>query len=122
VILRVAFLALLAGGLLLWARLRMPRTLPVTLDLADAFPGQIAEVDVIVTREGRLLTRVDRRFGAQGAPEQLALEVRARPGPAQVEATLVYAGTPAVRANFAVELREGESVVVTVRGSPRLPP
>jgi hypothetical protein len=119
VILRVGFLALLAGGLVLWARLRMPRTMSVTIDLADALPGQIAEADVIVTRDGRLLTRIDRRFGAQGAPEKLPLEVRARPGPAQVEATLVYAGAPAMRANFAVELREEGSAVVTVKGARR---
>src|SRR4051812_30501244 len=107
VILRVGFLALLAGGLLLWARVRMPRTMAIVIDLADALPGDVSEVDVVVTREGRLLTRVDRSYGRDGAPQRIALDVRAPPGPADVEMTLVYARGPAVRSRTGVELREG---------------
>lgn len=115
VILRVGFLALLAGGLLLWSRLRMPQTMKVVIDLAGALPGDLTEVDVVVTRAGRALARVDRQFAKGTAPEQLALEVKVAPGEADVEATLVYPGRPARRTAGTVVLREGTEARLTAK-------
>src|SRR5207253_874432 len=86
---RLAFLLLLAGGLGLWAELRRPRELRVELDLTEAMPGDVVEVDLTVSREGRALTRIDQRFGAAGAPGAIHAVVHARPGPADVEAVLI---------------------------------
>ena len=94
---RLVFLALLGGSLLLWAQKRAPRALTLVVDLAEALPGELTEVDVIVTRGGRAVARVDRRYKRGGAPERLSLELRATPGEAEVEATLVYPDKPARR-------------------------
>lgn len=96
-LLRVAFLALLAGGLLLWGALRKPRELAVTVDLAAMMPGEISEVDAIVRRGGRLLARHEAKFGKEGAPGTLRFMVRAAPGDAELETTLLYPGKPARR-------------------------
>jgi glycerophosphoryl diester phosphodiesterase len=103
---RALFLLLLAGGLLFWAHLRRPREMQVELDLTGALPGDIVEVDVVVRRDGRALARHDVRYGAAGAPGSLSLLVRAAPGEAEVDATLVYAGRAAHRVVAPVKLSE----------------
>ena len=114
-ILRVGFLALLAGGLLVWSRLRMPQAMKVVVDLAGAQPGDLTEVDVVITRDSRALARVDRQFAKGTAPERLSLEVKVAPGEADVEATLVYPGRPARRTNARVDLREGTEARLTAK-------
>jgi hypothetical protein len=114
-VLRVAFLAALAGGLLLWARARTPKDLQLIIDLTDALPGEITEIDVVVTRAGRALLRSDRRFALGQAPQRVHLEVRAAPGAAEVEATVLGPGKPARREQGTVQLAQGEATVLKVR-------
>ncbi len=94
---RLIFLALLGGGLLFWSQQRKPRELLLEIDLTQALPGEIAEVDVVVRRGGHALARHDVRYGSSGAPGLLQLPLYAAPGEAEVETTLVYAGKPARR-------------------------
>jgi hypothetical protein len=109
--LRLAFLALLGGGLVLWTQLRRPRDLRVDLDLTRALPGEIVEVDVVVRRDGRALGRTDETYGRRGAPATVHVTVRAAPGAAEVEATLVtLAGARRTRAR--VQLDESAPAVV----------
>src|SRR5258708_2204067 len=96
-LLRAVFLGLLGGGLLLWGELRRPRALALVVDLSSALPGEIAEVDVVVRRGGRVLMRHDVRYGSGGSPETLVIPVHAAPGDAEVETTLGYAGKPSRR-------------------------
>ena len=96
-VLRVGFLALLGGGLLLFARARAPREMLVEVDLTGALPGDVVESDVVVSREEHSLARVDERYGASGAPSTLRVQVRARPGAANVEVTLIAPGGAARR-------------------------
>ena len=103
---RIAFLALLIGGLVVWSQRRGPKTLSLVIDLAEALPGDLTEVDVVVTRGGRAVARVDRRFHRGEAPEKLTLDLRATPGAAEVDATLVYQGKPARRTVGSVVLAE----------------
>jgi hypothetical protein len=103
-VLRAAFLATLAAGLLVFARLRSPHDMVVEVDLTSALPGEVVESDVIVSREGRPLARVDERYGARGAPATLRVPVRASPGSAEVEVTLVTAGGAARRQTVVVKL------------------
>jgi len=103
-VLRFGFLAVLGGGLLLFAWLRSPRDMVVEVDLSGALPGDVVESDVIVSRGERSLARVDERYGSIGAPGLLRVPVRARPGPASVEVTLVAPGGAARRTNASVEL------------------
>jgi hypothetical protein len=110
--LRVGFLAVLAGGLFLFARARSPREMVVEVDLTSALPGDIVETDVIVYRDGRSLARVDERHGARGAPATIRVPVRAQPGAATVEVTLVSAG--------GVSRRIARPVVLTADGPTRL--
>jgi hypothetical protein len=111
-LLRLGFLVLLGGGLLLWSELRRPRDLALDLDLTSALPGEIAEVDVTVLRDGRPLLRFDQRYGAGGAPATLHLTVRGRPGPVEVDVMLIDARGNARRTRATVELRKAESAVV----------
>jgi len=113
-LLRIGFLALLAAGLVLWAKWRAPRQVAVVVDLAEALPGDMSGLDVIVTRSGRALARIDRRYGASGAPQRERVELRAAEGAADVEATAVYRARPAVRSRAALELREEAAAVVIV--------
>jgi hypothetical protein len=101
---RFGFLALLAGGLVLYARARSPREMVVEVDLSGALPGDVVETDVIVYRDGHSLARVDDRHGPQGAPPTIRVPVRARPGTATVEVTLVRAGGASRRTALPVEL------------------
>lgn len=103
-VLRFGFLAALGGGLLLFANLRAPRDMLVEVDLSGALPGDVVESDVIVSREERSLARFEERYGARGAPGMLRVKVRARPGPASVDVTLVAAGGEARRTKALVEL------------------
>jgi len=112
---RFAFLAVLAGGLFLFARARSPREMVVEVDLTSALPGDIVETDVIVYREGRSLARVDERHGARGAPATIRVPVRAQPGAATVEVTLVSAGGRSRRTTVAVELTTAAPARVQVR-------
>ena len=114
--LRFVFLALLLGGLLLWRQLRTPRDLRVEIDLSDALPGEIAEVDVTVLRDGRALARVDERYGRSGAPSRFSVPVRALPGPAELEVTLVAgSGRVARRIRSSVVLEHDAPAVVHVK-------
>jgi hypothetical protein len=110
--LRFGFVALLAGGLVWWAQLRSPRDLRIDVDLTAAMPGDVVEAEVIVRREGRALARVEEQYGETGAPARLSVPVRARPGPVDVEVTLVAAHGAARRVRKAVTLtRDGPAVV-----------
>jgi len=112
VLLRLGFFLLLAGGLLLWSELRRPRDLGLELDLTGALPGQIVEVDVTVSRDGRPLLRFDQKYGPAGAPATLQLTVRSRPGAAGVDVMLIDARGNARRIRATVELRKEASAVV----------
>jgi hypothetical protein len=103
-VLRFGFLAVLGGGLLTFAWLRSPRDMVVEVDLTGALPGDVVESDVIVSRGGHSLARVDERYGSIGAPGLLRVRVRARPGPANVEVTLVRPVGAAGRTHASVEL------------------
>jgi hypothetical protein len=111
-LLRLGFLALLGGGLLLWSELRRPRDLALDLDLTNALPGDVVEVDLTVSRDGRPLLRLDQKYGSGGAPAVLHLTVRGRPGPAEVDVTLIDARGNARRTRATVELRNEASAVV----------
>ena len=104
VLLRVGFLAVLAGGLVLFARARSPRDMVVEVDLTGALPGDVVESDVTVRRGEQSLARIDERYGAGGAPAILRVRVRAPPGAANVEVTLIGAGGTARRTRAAVDL------------------
>ena len=114
-ILRFGFLAVLAGGLVLFAHARSPRDMVVEVDLTSALPGEIVETDVIVYREGRSLARVDERYGRGGAPGTVKVAVRARPGAATVEVTLVSAGGTSRKTERAVELAADSPAHLQVR-------
>ena len=101
---RLVFLGARGGGLLLWSQQRRPRDLTLQIDLTGVLPGEIVEVDVVVRRSGHALARHDVRYGESGAPGLLELPVRAFPGPADVETTLVYSGKPARRTVASVTL------------------
>jgi hypothetical protein len=109
---RLIFLALLAGGLILWAQLRKPRDLVLELDLTDSLPGDVQEVDVLVRRGGEPLTRSDRQYGDHGAPGTLQILVHAQAGDAEVETTLVYRGGKAVRTTKTARLSADETARV----------
>jgi len=114
-LLRLGFLLLLAGGLLLWSELRRPRDLGLDLDLTGALPGQIVEVDVTVARDGHPLMRFDQKYGPAGAPATLHLTVRAQPGPVEVDVMLIDTGGTARRTRVTVELRKDGNAVVAAR-------
>ena len=115
ILLRLGFLLVLGGGLLLWSELRRPRDLHLELDLTQALPGDVVEVDLTVTREGRSLLRIDERYGSAGAPATVRAVVRARPGPAEVDAMLVDAKGNARRTRMPIDLRKDVPTVVKVR-------
>jgi hypothetical protein len=114
-ILRFGFLAILAGGLVLFAHARSPRDMVVEVDLSSALPGDIVESDVIVSREEHSLARVEERYGASGAPAIVRVQVRARPGAANVEVTLIAAGGTARRTTTAVDLSPGRPARLEAR-------
>jgi hypothetical protein len=111
-LLRLGFLVLLGGGLLLWSEVRRPRDLGLDVDLTSALPGEIAEVDLTVLRDRHLLVRLDQKYGRAGAPATLHVTVRARPGPVQVDLLVIDARGTARRTQATVELRpQGNAVV-----------
>ena len=101
---RLLFLVALGGGLLFWSELRKPRDLHLSIDLTEALPGDIREVDVVVRRDGHALARHDVRYGAAGAPGNVELMVHAAPGDAEVEITLGYGAKPPRRSTAMVKL------------------
>ena len=111
-LLRLGFFLLLAGGLLLWSELRRPRDLGLDVDLTGALPGDIAEVDLTVSRDGHALLRFEQRYGSAGAPGTLHVVVHARPGPAEVDVMLIDARGNARRVRTTVELRKEESAIL----------
>jgi hypothetical protein len=113
-VLRVIFLAAIAGALLFWSRQRRPRDLPLQIDLTSALPGEIVELDVTVRRGGHALARHDVTYGKSGAPGVVEMSVHAFPGPAEVETTLVYPGKPARRVVSQVALAEKQPSRVTI--------
>lgn len=114
ILLRLGFFLLLGGGLLLWSELRRPRDLRLELDLTDALPGDVVEVDVTITRRGQALFRVDQRYGAAGAPSTVTAVIRARPGPAELDAMLVDGKGNARRTRMPIDLRKDVPTVVKV--------
>jgi len=114
-LLRLGFLVLLGGGLVLWSELRRPRDLALDLDLTGALPGDIAEVDVTVLREGHALVRFEQRYGAAGAPATLHIIARSPPGAADVVVMLVDAQGKARRIRATVELRKDAPAVVRLQ-------
>lgn len=114
-LLRLGFLLLLGGGLVLWGELRRPRDLRLEIDLSEALPGDVVELDVTVTRGGQALFRLDERYRAVGAPATVRAVIHARPGPAEVDATIVDAKGNARRTRVTVELRKDVAAVVKLR-------
>lgn len=109
---RLAFLAVLGGALILWGELRKPRDLVLQVDLTAVLPGEIDEVDVVVSRAGHALARHDVKYGAAGAPGLLEFVVHAAPGDAAVETSLIYSGKPSRRMQSEVKLlKEGTARV-----------
>ncbi len=86
----------------------------VEVDLTAALPGDIVEVDLVVRRGGSALARHDVRYGASGAPGLVQFPLRAAPGEAEIETTLVYARGAAHRAVAKVELSEDSPARVAV--------
>jgi hypothetical protein len=115
ILLRLGFFLLLGGGLLLWSELRRPRDLRLELDLSESLPGDVVEVDMTVTRGGQALFRLDQRYGAAGAPSTVTALIRARPGPADLDAMLVDAKGNARRTRVRIDLRKDVPTVVKVR-------
>jgi hypothetical protein len=113
--LRLAFLAVLGGGLLLWAQQRKPRDLTLQIDLTGALPGEMVELEVVVRRGGHALARHDVQYGKAGAPGLVEMPVHAAPGDAEVETTLVYAGKAAHRSVVQVKLEETAPARVSAR-------
>lgn len=111
----LAFAVLLGGGLLFWAQLRAPRDLLLDLDLTSVQPGDLVEVDVTVARGGRGLARRDERYGPAGAPASIHLQLRGRPGPAEVETTAIDRAGRARRSRARVDLDDGRRAVLAVR-------
>jgi len=109
---RLIFLALLGGGLLLWSHLRKPRDLRLRIDLTEVRPGEVTDLDVVVRRGGHALARHEVRYDGAGAPATIEVLVHARPGPAEVETTLGYAGKPARRIVARVDLSEAGTAKV----------
>jgi hypothetical protein len=109
---RLLFLAVLGGGLLWWGERRKPRDLHVAIDLTEALPGDIREVDVVVRRSGHPLLRHDVRYGPTGAPGTIELLVHAAPGEAEVETTLGYGEKPPRRSSAVVTLSAGAAARV----------
>lgn len=101
---RLLFLALLGGGLLWWSELRKPRELRLAVDLTAVLPGDVREVDVVVSRGGHALARHDVSYGAGGAPGTIDVVLHAAPGEADVETTLRYAAKPPRRSVARVSL------------------
>ena len=114
-LLRLGFLLVLGGGLLLFSELRRPRDLQLELDLTEALPGDVVEVDVTVTRGGQALLRLEQRYGSLGAPATIRAVVRARPGPAEVDAMIVDAKGNARRTRVTMDLRKDAPTIVKVR-------
>jgi hypothetical protein len=112
---RLLFLAVLGGGLLLWAELRKPRDLQLSIDLTEALPGDIREVDVVVRRGAHALARHDVRYGDAGAPGTVELVVHAAPGEAEVETTLGYGEKPSRRRIVLVMLLGGKTARVSAK-------
>jgi len=105
--LRLVFLLVLVGGLVTWLQLRKPRACQIELDLTSVLPGEVTGLDLVVRRDGSGLLRFDTRYGPQGAPGLVKLEVQARPGAASLEATLIYgAGKEARRTRAEIVLAE----------------
>jgi hypothetical protein len=61
-LLRLAFLVVLCGGLFLWQRARAPQDLTLMLDLSSARPGEITGCEVLVKRGGEALARHEVEF------------------------------------------------------------
>lgn len=114
-LLRLAFLLLLGGGLVVWGELRRPRDLRLDIDLEDALPGDVAELDVTVTRDGRALLRLDQKYGTSGAPVAVHSIVHARPGSAEVDAMLIDVQGSARRTRVFVDLTKDGPAVVKLR-------
>jgi hypothetical protein len=112
---RLVFLVVLGGGLLCWAELRKPRDLQLSIDLAEALPGDIREVEVVVRRGGHPLARHDVRYGAGGAPGAVDLVVHAAPGEAEVEITLADAARQSHRSFSQVRLSPDETARVRAK-------
>lgn len=112
VLARVVFVVLLGGTLAVWAYLRTPRELQLDIDLTSSLPGQLSEVDVVVTRGGQAVSRRDEHYGSQGAPATLQLPLRARPGEFEVETTLVDTARNARRTRTTLRIHEGTPAVV----------
>jgi hypothetical protein len=109
---RLLFLVVLGGGLLWWSELRKPRELHVAVDLTGVLPGDVREVDVVVSRGGHALARHDVSYGAGGAPGMIEIVLHAAPGDADVETTLRYEGKPAHRSLSRVRLVADRQVQV----------
>ena len=104
--LRLGFLGAVLAGLIFWSELRRPRDLPLEIDLTGALPGDISGLDVVLTRGSGLLLRQQPAFPAIGAPAVYRLTAHARPGPAEVDVTLLYAKGAAHRTRTPVTLTE----------------
>jgi hypothetical protein len=72
-------------------------------------------MDVVVTRDGHALLRLDQKYGTSGAPAAIHSLVRARPGPAEVDAMLVDVQGNARRTRVFVELAKDAPAVVKLR-------
>jgi hypothetical protein len=114
-LLRVVFVAVLAGGLLYWSQLRKPQDLKLQIDLTSALPGEITELELVVRREGHLITRKQIQYGKAGAPGLFETEIHARPGPTDVEVTLVYENKSAHRTSTTVDLAGDKPARISAR-------
>ena len=72
----------------------------------------MTDLDVVVRRGGHALARHEVRYDGAGAPATVEVLVHARPGPAEVETTLGYAGKPARRIVARVDLSEAGTAKV----------
>jgi hypothetical protein len=104
-LLRLGFVFLVVGVAFFWERTRKPADMSLTIDLSSARPREMSGIDVIVRRGGRPIARHEIAFGHAGAPKSVEFVVHARPGTAEVESTLNYAGKPSRRVTLEMDLR-----------------
>ena len=119
--LRPAFLALLACGLVFLARGR-PRELPLDVEVRPQGSPQPRSFDLVVRRAGGALLRVEQSFDAVGPPAVVRVSVRAQPGPAEFDLTVVDAQGSARRFRGLVDLAEDAPARVAAEGTTRPAP
>jgi hypothetical protein len=111
-LIRFAVIAAVIGATLFWQKSHKPVDLTLAVNLEAMKPREVTGIDVVVRRDGRLLTRHEMTFGTVGAPSNVELVVHAPPGAAEVETTANYQGKPSRRVTVKTDLSaEGSNTI-----------